>query len=104
MSIHQLTIEAQSVLDDLWNDDLIPFQLTAHSVEYCGHNECTIRFYDSRLYSVDVSWSDQQPFQDAIRHVILDRVRRLDGPLQGWSATKARTAEPARRLQSGALK
>jgi hypothetical protein len=55
MTLDNLKLEAQSVLDDLWAKDLIPFQLTAHRVESLGPQEYIIRFLDSRLYSVDVT-------------------------------------------------
>ena len=76
-----LTSEAQSVLDDLWARDLIPFQLTAHKVESLGSEEFIVRFYDSRLHSVDVSVMGRS-FKDAVRVAVLDRAARLTGPLK----------------------
>ncbi len=81
-----LTSEAQSVLDDLWARKLIPFQLTAHKVESLGSEEFIVRFYDSRLHSVDVSLMGRS-FNDAVRVAVLDRVARLTGPLKK-AATK----------------
>jgi len=79
--LDELKLEAQSVLDDLWTRKLIPFQLTAHKVESLGLDEYAIRFYDSRLHSVDVSWEKQESFKDAVRAAVLARVGRLTGPL-----------------------
>jgi len=76
-----LTSEAQSVLDDLWVRKLIPFQLTAHKVESLGSEEFIVRFYDSRLHSVDVSLMGRS-FIDAVRVAVLDRAGRLTGPLK----------------------
>lgn len=41
---NDLTSRAQSVLDDLWAEGLIPFQLTAHKVESVGLEEYIVRF------------------------------------------------------------
>jgi hypothetical protein len=62
-----LTSEAQAVLDDLWTDKLIQLQLTAHKVELLGLEEYIVRFYDSRLHSVDVSWKKPDTFKNAVR-------------------------------------
>jgi hypothetical protein len=77
-----LMSEAQSVLDDLWAENLIPFQLTARKVESVGLEEYIIRFNDSRLHSVDVSWKNRDSFKDALREAVLARVSRLTGPLK----------------------
>ena len=76
-----LTSRAQPVLDGLFKDHLIPFQLTATKVECLGPNEYIIRFHDSRLRSVDVSWEKGQSFEDVFRASMLDRVTRMSGPL-----------------------
>ena len=70
------------MLDDLWAENLIPFQLTAHKVESIGLEEYIVRFHDSRLHSVDVSWKNLDSFKDALRAAVLARVARLTGPLQ----------------------
>jgi hypothetical protein len=81
MSLDKLAVEAQSVLNDLWGKSLIPFELTAHKVECVGPGEYIIRFHDSRLRSVDVSWKDTESFDAAVREAILSRAARLSGPL-----------------------
>lgn len=81
-TLDDLTSEAQSVLDDLWTENLIPFQLTAHKVESVGLEEYIVRFNDSRLHSVDVSWKNLDSFKDAVRVAVLARVARLTGPLK----------------------
>lgn len=75
--------EAQSVLDQLFKEHAIPFELMATKVESVGANEYIVRFYDSRLRSVDVSWKKDQSFEDVFRVALLDRVSRLSGPLTG---------------------
>lgn len=84
MTIDKLTLEAQSVLDDLWASDLIPFQLTAQQVESLGLDEYIVRFQDRRLGSVDVSWKNHESFKDAVQIAVLGRVTRLSGPLKNW--------------------
>ena len=80
MILDKLAIAAQSVLDDLWSEKLIPFQLTAHKVEFLGMDEYIVRFYDSRLHSVDVSSDTYDSFRHAFRVNVLARVGKLDGP------------------------
>ena len=76
-----LASEAQSVLDKLFKDQLIPFQLTAAKVECVGPDEYIVRFYDSRLRSIDISCKQDQSFGDVFRVAMLDRVKRMSGPL-----------------------
>ena len=73
--------QAQSVLDNLFKNQVLPFELTATKVECIGPNEYIVRFYDSRLRSVDVSWKKDQSFEDVFQAAMVDRVRRLSGPL-----------------------
>jgi hypothetical protein len=82
MTPDKLTEATQSVLDDLWAKKLIPFQLTAHKVESLGQQEYIVRFFASRLRSVDLSCKTPDSFKDAVRDAILGRVARLSGPLR----------------------
>ena len=75
--------QAQSVLDNLFKDQVLPFELTASKVECIGANEYIVRFFDSRLRSVDVSWKKDQSFEEVFQAAMIDRVRRLSGPLTG---------------------
>ncbi len=79
-SVALLRPQAQSVLDNLFNDHVLPFELTATKVECIGPNEYIVRFYDSRLRSVDVSWKKDQSFEDVFQAAIVERVKRLSGP------------------------
>lgn len=81
------TKEAQVTLDELLSEHLIPFQLTAHKLEPTGTEECKVRFLDSRLHSVDVSWPEGRSFKDVFRTAVLERVKRLSGPLW-WRISK----------------
>jgi len=74
--------EAQQALDELFNEDLLPFKLEAHKVESIGPAEYQIRFHDSRLHSVDVSRRRGHRFKDVFRAAVLDRVKKLSGRLR----------------------
>ena len=73
--------QAQSVLDNLFKDQVLPFELTAKNVECIGSNEYIVRFFDSRLRSVDVSWKKDQSFAEVFQVAMIDRLKRLSGPL-----------------------
>lgn len=81
MAPSSLISQAQLLLDKLFNEEQIPFKLTAEKVDLVGADEYIVRFYDSRLRSVDVSWHNGQRFEDVFRVAVLDRVKRLSGPL-----------------------
>ena len=68
--------EAQQVLDELFVGKLLPFKLTAHSVESVGIEDYIVLFHDSRLNSVDVVWQECRSFKDAFRESVLDLVQR----------------------------
>jgi hypothetical protein len=79
MTLDDLKTEAQLVLDELWKNELIPFELIAHKVESLGAEEYIIRFHDSRLRSVDVSWKNHDSFKDVVRAAVLTRAARMGG-------------------------
>jgi len=81
MTLEVLRLEAQQTLDDLLKDDLIPFELTARKIESDDSGLYVIRFYDSRLFSITVAWEEGQSFKDIFRAAVLDRVKRMRGPL-----------------------
>ena len=75
-----MKLGAQQTLDELFAESRIPFRLSARIVESIGREEYIVRFHDSRLYSVDVSWERSQTFKTVFRAAILDRVSRLTVP------------------------
>ena len=75
-------VEAQQALDELFSEHLLPFELTAHKLESIGSGEYIVRFHDSRLSSIDVSWVQGQSFKDVFRTAVLARVNRMSGPLK----------------------
>lgn len=72
-----MKLGAQQTLDELFGESLIPFTLSARAVESIGMEEYIVRFHDSRLRSLDVSWQRGQIFNAVFRAAILDRVARL---------------------------
>lgn len=76
-------VEAQQALDELFREKLLPFKLSAAQLEPTGNEECQVRFYDSRLHSVNVSWLNGQRFRDAFRTSVLARVERVSRPMFG---------------------
>jgi len=75
--IELMKLGVQQTLDELFAESLIPFKLSARAVESIGREEYIVRFQDSRLYSIDVSWQRGQTFKAIFRATILDRVKRL---------------------------
>jgi hypothetical protein len=76
-NIASMKLGAQQTLDELFVEGLIPFRLSAGSVESIGMDEYIVRFHDSRLYSVDVSWQQGEVFRTVFRAAVLARVARL---------------------------
>jgi hypothetical protein len=72
-----MKLGAQQTLDELFVEGLIPFKLSARLVESIGMEEYIVRFYDSRLYSVDVSWRQGEEFRAVFRAAMLGRFARL---------------------------
>ena len=80
--------EAQQALDELFSKHLLPFKLSAREVESIGLEEHIVRFHDSRLPSVDVSWPKGECFKDVFRTAILERVKRLSGSQRAGRLTR----------------
>jgi hypothetical protein len=79
--------EAQQALDELFAESEIPFKLSAQTIEAIGSHEYIVRFHDSRLRSLDISCPQGQPFKDVFRAALLERVKRLSGPLHMKATT-----------------
>jgi hypothetical protein len=83
----QQLAEAQQVLRELFTEGLLPFELSAETLVSIAPDEYVIRFYDTRLRSVDLSWCEGESFREAFRVAVLERVKRLSGPLYGQAAS-----------------
>ena len=71
MAEEQLTLEAQETFDELWAEQVIPFELTAHKVEAGGDpGHYTVHFFDRRLPSLFIYWNPaKESFKAAVREV-----------------------------------
>ncbi len=76
--------EAQEVLDELWSEKLIPFELNIGKITK-GIGEYTILFYDSRIHSAKVPLTKGLSFRDMVRSAVLARVDQMSGPLKDWN-------------------
>lgn len=80
-----MKLSVQETLDELLNEHLIPFELTAHRVNADGLGEYEVTFYDSRIHSIKFFWKEGgSPFKEVVRAAVLDRTKRIDGPYQGF--------------------
>jgi len=75
-----LEAEAQKVLDGLWKEDLIPFELNVGKITK-DQDEYTIHFYDSRIRSTPIPTTGSDSFSESVRKAVLERVARMSGPL-----------------------
>jgi hypothetical protein len=76
-----LEAEAQQVLDELWNEKLIPIRLNVGKLTK-GAGEYTIHFYDSRIFTASVPLTKDHSFRDMVRESVLARVAKISGPLR----------------------
>jgi hypothetical protein len=74
-------VEAQQVLDELFREGLLPFELFARQLVPTGTRDCQVLFHDSRLHSVKVSYLKAQRFRNVFRAAVLEKVEKIDGPL-----------------------
>ncbi len=73
--------DTQQVLDDLYNQHLIPFKLIAQKVTMESPRELRVRFYDSRLHSVVVEIGNNRPaLEHQVRAAVLGRLARQSDP------------------------
>jgi len=68
--VEEQKAEAQQALEWLFSEHLLPFELSAHRVEPIGSEEYIVRFHDSRLRSVDISWHQGLPGGQEIVSII----------------------------------
>ena len=73
--------EAQQTLDELFSQYQLPFKLSARRVASIGVEEYIVYFQDGGLPSVDVSWHQGQCFKDVFRTAVMEKVKKVSGPL-----------------------
>lgn len=91
--------EIQQVLDALLSKNLIPFALTACSLNPNGRGEYLVRFHDSRIHSCRFYWKEGENFKEVVQAAVLERVNRMSGPLlrkapHDETATDGTTGQP----------
>ncbi|HBB88797.1 MAG TPA: hypothetical protein DC047_14390 [Blastocatellia bacterium] len=100
-----LETEAQQVLNELWREKLIPFQLNVGRLtkEEASGN-FTIHFHDSRIYSAGVTITQGQKWAEMVRAAVLARVTRISGPLRQipWLAVESGVCVLPHRPRSNA--
>ena len=79
--IENMKLSVQETLDELFSERLIPFKLTAQEVNADGLGEYEVPFYDSRMHSIRFSWKDGGSVKEVVRTAVLDRAKRMSGPL-----------------------
>jgi len=86
VSSESLHVEAQLALDELRQEELLPFPLVAHKLIDETHGDYTVVFYDSRLNSVIVRWKEGESFKAAVRSAVVARIE-----IRGGGRLKTRT-------------
>ena len=74
--------KVQKVLNELWNERLIPFPLTVGKLTR-ENDEYTIHFHDSRIRTARIALTKRKSFRDMVREAVLGRVAQMSGPLKG---------------------
>jgi hypothetical protein len=75
-----LEAEAQQVLDELWSETVIPFELHVGKLTK-GMGEYTIHFHDSRIRTARIPLTNGKSFREMVREAVLARVAKISGPL-----------------------
>ena len=75
-----LEAEAQQVLDELWSEKAIPFELNVGKLTK-GIGEHTIHFHDSRIRTASIPLTKGKSFRVMVRVAVLARVAQMSGPL-----------------------
>ncbi len=76
---HSIETEVQEMLDELWNENRIPFALTVGKVTK-DPAEYTIHFHDARMRTASFPLNPDRSLKDLVRSAVLARVAKLSGP------------------------
>ncbi len=79
--LRKLQAETQQVLDNLFNEHLIPFKVVAQKIIEESPGEYRIHFYDSRLHSVVVEAGKDASIKEQVRSGVLLWLSGTSGPL-----------------------
>jgi hypothetical protein len=73
-----LEAEAQTVIEELWDENLIPFALKVGKITR-AQDGYTLHFYDSRIHTALVPLTKGYSFRDRVRSAVLSRVEDMSG-------------------------
>ena len=79
--LEEQNAQAQQVLDELMKERLLPFELTVGKLLNKSGSTYEVHFHDSRIHSLQFSWSEGESYRERFRVAVLDRVERMSGPL-----------------------
>lgn len=79
-ALPSLEEEAQQVLNELWREKALPFELHVGRITK-GIGVYTLHFHDSRIRTTEVVLASGQSFQEMVRTSVLARVAKISGPL-----------------------
>jgi hypothetical protein len=82
-----LKLKVQETLDELLTERRIPFALTAQRIKREDVGKYEVPFYDSRLHSIRSSLEVGSSLKQVVRAAVLDRIKKMSGPLSDWTAT-----------------
>ncbi|MEP6911617.1 MAG: hypothetical protein ABI923_02620 [bacterium] len=88
-----IKVRVQETLGELFNERLLPFELTAYHVNAEGAGEYVVLFYDSRIHSIKFSSKDDGRLKEVVRAAVLDRVDKMSGPLKAGLCINRNRAE-----------
>ena len=79
--LSEMKVVAQEVLDELFTDKVLTYQLVAREISSSGERYI-VRFHDSRLPSVNVICKERQDFKSNFRTAVLEGVKGQSGALR----------------------
>jgi hypothetical protein len=79
--LENMKLRVQQTLDELFNERLLPFELTAYHVN-AEEGEYVVPFHDSRIHSIRFSCKNDRRPKEVVRAAVLDRVSKMSGPLK----------------------
>ena len=94
MTTEDIKLRVQATLDELSNEHLIPFKLTAQRVNADGPGTYVVPFYDSRIHSFAFSWTGgESSLKEVVRAAVLDRVNRMNASYEGYCESRPITPQ-----------
>ena len=73
---NSIRASVQETLDELSQENLTPFKLTAYGVEADGGGQYLVAFCDSRIHSMTFSLKEGGSLRQVVRAAVLNRIRQ----------------------------